>query len=220
MATKLYLHNSSNGTTGLPTTKQSSVTISGGASQSVNKNMTTTIGGTQTSIAVTGATSNYTYICRWVSDVIGQTSIAANTWTITFGFKDGAGATQTFHAALYVWRPSTTTKIATIFDGDYSLATFATTTEKGYKRTFSGSAVASGIQSSDVLCMEFIYAAASPVTQTVYYEGNTDVTTDATTMASVASYLSTPETITLGAPSTITMTPNAATITNKFIHIV
>jgi hypothetical protein len=218
VTTRLYWHNTSNATSGLPTTKQSTVSVSGGASQSVNKDMTITIGTSQTSIAFTENVSTYNYVCRWVSDTIGQSSIAANTWTISYGYSDGAISNNTIRPALYVWRPSTTTKVATIFDSDINNGANTTTTEQGRKSTFSGSAVASGITTGDVLCLEFIFLSGSAVSISTFYDGTTVVTTDKTAASSVAAYIETPETIALGAPASVTATVTGKTNTNKFIN--
>jgi hypothetical protein len=225
MVTRLYWHNTSNGTTGLPTTKQSAQSTAAGnaIATTSNKNMTTTIGTSQTSISYTPpSNSGYAYFGRWVSDVISQTSIAANTWTFSFGYDSFWGTSDTGVAiCIYVWRPTTTTKIATIMDT--TNAQQFNTTERGYILTATGSAVASGITSgTDVLCVEIMTnTSLSGGTLNLYYDGTTAVATNNTAASSVASYIETPENLSLGAGGggggAVTATPTSKVVTNKFI---
>jgi hypothetical protein len=221
MVTRLYWHNTSNGTTGLPTTKQSTQTVAGGLSQSVNKNMTTTIGTSQTSLVISSDFVGNNYYCRWVSDTLSSSSIAANTWTISFAALDQIAAANTIAISVYVWRPSTTTKIGTIFDNTIALGGTISSGETGFKVTFSGSAIASGIVSGDVICIEFMIFVATGLngfSLTSYYDGTTVVTSNATSVSSVASYLETPETITLGViPPVDATSTTISNLTNKFI---
>lgn len=221
MATRLYLRNTSNGTTGLPTTKQSSISAPGGnaQAQTVNKNLSATIGTSQQSIAYsTAGTSGYIYIGRWVSDVISQTTIAANTWTFSFGYDTFWGSSDSgVQICIYVWRPTTSTKIATI--ADTSNAQSFASTETGYKLTVSGSAVSSGITSgTDVLCVEFLTnTSIAGGTIDFYYDGTTAVTTNNTSASSVASYIETPENVIIGPIPFITATSTSKVVTNKII---
>lgn len=178
--------------------------------------MTTTIGTTQTTISFNATTLGYCYFGRWISDIIGQSSIAANTWTLTWGYADAALADAGIAIALYVWRPSTTTKIGTIFDSTIAFSGVSNT-ETGHKVTFSGSAIASGITTNDVLILEFMVNASSPVTKTFYYDGTTVITTNATSVSSAASYVETPENIALGAPIGINATSTSKVITTNII---
>jgi len=221
MVTRLYWHNTSNGTTGLPTTKQSAqATAAGNAIVTTsNKNMTTTIGTSQTSISYSpGGSAGYSYFGRWVSDVISQTSIAANTWTFSFGYSSFWGGSDIGVAiCIYVWRPTTSAKIATIMDTTNAQA--FNSAETGYKLTASGSAVASGITSgTDGLCVEIMTnTSLSGGTLTLYYDGTTVVATNNTAASSVASYIETPENIAIGAVSGVTATATSKVVTNKFI---
>src|SRR5215510_4190777 len=94
MATRLFLHASTSGLPSgtLPSAEQSSRTSANDfeANQATNRLMNTTIGTAQTSLAnsSTGTTSQTDYyVARWVSPVIYQTSIAANTWTFNNATK-------------------------------------------------------------------------------------------------------------------------------------
>src|SRR5689334_2761862 len=106
MVTRLYLRNTSNATANLPTTKQSAQTTIGNAqATTVNKNLLSATGTTQTSITISIG-SGYTYIGRWVSDVISQASIAANTWTFSFGYDSFWGSSDAgVRICIFVWRP-------------------------------------------------------------------------------------------------------------------
>ena len=177
--------------------------------------MTTTIGASQASIGFTSNYGTYNFIGRWVSDIIGQSSIAANTWTITYGYNDAANATSTMHVTIYVWRPGTG-KIGTIFDGDIAIS-FVAGSEHGYIATFSGSAIASGISSTDVLCCEFFLLSPSPVTQTTYYDGTHVITSNGAVESTAAAYIETPENIALGIIPGVDATSTGKVNTNKMI---
>ena len=217
MATRLYLRNTSNGTSGLPTTKQSAQSTVGNAqATTVNKNLSTTIGTSQTSIGITMNTG-YTYVGRWVSDVIGQSSIAANTWTFSFGYDDFWGSTDNgVRICIFVWRPTTTTKIGNVCDASVSQA--YNSTETGYKLTVTGSAVSSITSGTDVLCVEFLTQSQfTGGSANFYYDGTTAVATNDTTASSVASYIETPENVTIGIPPGINATSTSKVVTNKII---
>jgi hypothetical protein len=218
VVTRFYLHNTTNSTTGLPTTKQSSTTtVANAQATTVNKNMTTTIGTSQATIS-NAQGAGYSYICRWISDIIAQTSLAANTWTFSFGYSDFWGSNNSgIVVCIYVWRPSTTTKIGNVCDA--TVAQAFTTGETGYKLTVTGSAVSS-ITTNDVLCVEFLTNSSfSGQTASFYYDGTTAVTTNNTSASSVAAYIETPETISLGSGGggTIDATVTGKVNTNKII---
>ena len=220
MVTRLYLRNTANGTTGLPTTKQSTQTAGSGNAQAttVNKNLSTTIGTSQITLTYAGnGSSGYSYIGRWVSDVISQTSIAANTWTFSFGYDTFWGSSDVgVQVNIFVWRPTTTTKIGTIVDS--SVAQSFSSTETGYKLTISGSAVSSITSGTDVLCVEFLTnVSLGGGTIHFYYDGTTVVTTNNTSASSVAAYIETPEDVTIGPILSIPATSTSKVITTKII---
>jgi hypothetical protein len=216
LATRLYLRNTSNGTANLPTTKQSSrATVNNAQATTVNKNMLSATGTTQTSIPVSIDTG-YMYIGRWVSDVISQTSIAANTWTFSFGYDDFWGSSDNgVQICIFVWRPGTG-KVANVCDTLVAQAFNAS--ETGYKLTVTGSAVTGITSGTDVLCVEFITnGSLGGGNANFYYDGTTAVTTNNTAASSVASYIETPETLTLGPITSITTTTTSKLVANKII---
>lgn len=194
--TRFYLHNTNNATTGLPTTKQSAQAVGGSpTAQTVNKNMTTTIGTSQATYTNSSSFTGYNYWGRWVSDTLG-TSITAQTWTFSFAYDDAFGnISNGVRICIYVWNPGTQTKRGDVCDTVVSQA-FAGT-ETGYKLTVAGSAVTIG--GGDVLCVEFMCNCFSnTVPLHFYFDGTTVVATNNTTTSSCAAYIETPQTITLG----------------------
>lgn len=216
MATRLYWHNAANTlVSNLPTTKQSTQTVSGnGASQSVNKLMNTTIGTTQATITFTGGASTVEYYTRFVTDTIGQSSIAANTWTVRWAFNDQVNADTTANIAIYTYRPGTG-KQSTIYDSTMPFTVAAG--EVGYVNTISGSAVSGISAGTDVLCLEFMESSVAPVTKTLYFDGTNNSFTNGSTVSSAASYIETPENLTFGVAPGVTATTTSKVVTNKFI---
>lgn len=212
MATRLYFHAATDSTTGLPTTEQSSLTSAFNFSaQTNNLQMTTSIGTSQADI--TGTTNNAnlinTYVGKFVSPSLDQTSVAANTWTYNFSTMqeaigsnwpvDGSG---TVRINCYVWRPSNSTKIGTILDGNTAsnLTEPADDVQVVHHTTFTGAAVSS-VQTGDVIIFEawfIIDQSASGSTSPVhfYYDGTTVNTTANATVSNHASFLETPENLT------------------------
>jgi hypothetical protein len=212
--TRFYFHNVANATSGLPTTEQSTLTVGqsaeGGTASALNKTMNTTIGTGQLSLAMTisGTVAKNCYYTRFVSVPLFQTSIAANTWTYNFAAAEGStflnfpvsGTNQPVRVNCYVWRPSTSTKIGTILDGN----TASTVTEgtnnqiRSQQTTFAGAAVSS-MQNGDVVILEvwFIVTPQVSFAATFYYDGTTVNTTAGSTVTNHASFLETPETLTL-----------------------
>jgi hypothetical protein len=176
--------------------------------------MNTTIGTSQATISFTGGNSTIDYYTRFVTDTIGQTSIAANTWTIRWAYADLANADNTANIAIYTYRPGTG-KQSTIYD---STMTFTIASgEIGYVNTISGSAVSGISAGTDVLCCEFMTTSIAPVTKNFYYDGTNSTFTNGSSVSSAASYMETPETITFGLPPGVTATTTAKVVTNKFI---
>jgi len=216
LATRIYLRNTANSLSNLPTTKQSTrATVGNAQATTVNKNLLTTAGTSQTSIAISIG-SGYTYIGRWVSDVLGNSSIAANTWTFSFGYDSFWGSSDNgMQICIYVWRPGTG-KVANVCDT--SVAQAYNGSENGYKLTVAGSAIASISTGIDVLCVEFMSnGSLAGGNANFYYDGTTAVTTNDTAASSVASYIETPESLTFGVIPGVTATPTGKAITNKVI---
>lgn len=208
MATRLYFHaaNSAVGGT-LPAAEQSALTAALSVdAQTVNRNMDTNIGSSATSRTFLSANATRDiYITKFVSPPIYQTSIAANTWTYAFtADEDSAtpnfpvnGANQPVYLNVYVWKPSSGTKVGTILDGNTASTVDegGVATKVGHVVTFTGSAVA-GLTSGDaVIVAEIWFRVASTVlniTCRYYFDGATTVVENATNAAS-ASYVETPE---------------------------
>jgi hypothetical protein len=234
LVTRLYFHNATDSTTGLPTAEQASLTsnLNMEGSQTTNRQMNITIGTSQASVSgIHGSTSLKTiYFTRFVSAALSVSSISANTWTYNFSTKE-VSASENFpvsgsgfvYAVCYVWRPSSSTKVGTIIDG-FTAANItepAANTQVVHHTTFSGSSVAS-LVAGDVIIFEVWFdvdpaAGAGTTTISFFYDGTTANTTNNATVSNHASFLETPQD-NLFAPSTITMTESAAkTYSNKFI---
>jgi hypothetical protein len=202
--------------------------------------MNTTIGsGVQTN-AFTGnmaITSRNYYVTRFVSPLIYQTSIAANTWVYAFAHRQTAtgcnypvsGNNAAVRVNIYVWKPSNGTKYGTILDGN----TAATVDEGAANATIghlvnaTGSAVSSLTSGDAVIIIEAWFVITSGVatsqTLTYYYDGTTTFTENASGLTQPASYLETPENLTLTAPQniertaadTLTLTESTARVKGK-----
>lgn len=237
--TRLYFRDITNATSGLPTTEQSSLTADASVvSQATNKTLSRTKGtAPQTSILNTslGGTSqrNY-YFCRFVSEGLSSSSIAANTWTYNFCADANhatanfpvSGTNQPVRVNIYVWRPSNSSKVGTILDGNTASGVDepSVAIQTVHHVTFTGAAVSS-IQPDDVICFEVWFVvtqSGSPqFAQEWYYDGATENTTKNSTTPETgedhASFIETPETLSW-AGDQITMTQAAAkTYSNKFI---
>jgi hypothetical protein len=172
--------------------------------------MNVTIGTSQTSLANsstpdTGA-HNY-YVARWVSPVLNQTSVAANTWTYNFASAESnananfpcSGTNQPVRVNCYVWKPSNGTKYGTILDGNTGnlFDEPAVTTETAHEGTFTGAAVSSLTANDAVIVFEAWFvltqAHASAYTQTFYFDGTTENSTENAAVSNHASFISTPE---------------------------
>jgi hypothetical protein len=127
--TRFYLHAALNDLTDLPTSEQSSLALDANADPiTTNRLMdldpgTGQIGLTANTIDINPR--NY-YFTRFVSPRIFQSSISANTWTYNFAAEQEhssvnfpvSGTDKSVYVSLYVWRPSTQTKIGTIAEGN------------------------------------------------------------------------------------------------------
>lgn len=217
MTTRFYFHAANSGILGtLPTAEQSALTaIKTADAVTVNRLMDTTIGAGQTTISFTcNATTSLQdyYFTKFVSPLLVQTSIAANTWTYTIGTRNTgstnanfpvSGVNQPVYVNCYVWKPSTGAKVGTILDGNTASVyneNAAINTEYYKIGTFTGAAV-SGLTAGDaVIVLEVWFrvtaSAAAAVQLAIFIDGATVSANDATTN-DCASYLETPETISL-----------------------
>jgi len=208
MATKLYLHASTSSVTGtLPTDEQSSLTPDANdfeGSRTTNRTMNTTIGVSQANLTNTStadtSSHNY-YVSRWVSPLLYQGNVSANTWTFEFGAKESnaaanfpvSGTAVAGRVNCYIWKPSNGTKVGTILDGNTNAdCEEAGTTQSVINMTFSGAQVTGMTPGDAVLVIEMwaivTQANGTQRTQDVYYDGTTENST-----SSEAAYLSTPE---------------------------
>lgn len=222
MVTKFYWHNTISTTTGLPTTEQSSqTTVASGIGEPQNQTleMDTVKGTSQVNGSYSTSATSIMFLGRWVSDIIGQTNIQANTWTVSYGYQDTNGGDGPFYFNVYVWRPSNSSKVGTIFDGSINKSV-TNTAKRTFVTTFTGQAV-SGLQTNDVICMEFLVKLGGGgffgATKRQYLDGTTEATADNQSFTSIASYISTPENITFGPITSITASVTAKTLANKFI---
>lgn len=223
--TKLYFHQATSTVSGtLPSTNQSALTLNKlSDAVTVNRSMNTTIGTSQVGKAIPTdgvTTTQNLYFARFISMELGSQTISANTWDYNFAAMANnlnanfpVNTSGPVYINLYVWRPSTGAKVGTILEGnsnsDYAEVNTASA-EKACHGTFSGSSLA--IQNNDVLCFEAIFQVAQGTanarTDTFYYDGTTENTTNNTTVSSHASFIQTPQTLSL-ASNSIDMTPNA-----------
>ena len=238
--TKLYFHNTTSGLGGLPTTEQSSLTPDNTSDAlTINRTMSPTIGSAQTSKVCTtkaSTSSQVAYFTRFVSNVLGVTSIAANTWNYAWaGAEDNVNANfpcsadnKAITVCVYVWNTNNSTKVGNVLDGssntDYN-ETNNVSTETSYFGTFAGSAVNS-IPAGSVLVYEavfqFTHNNSTARTITYYYDGATETNSNQTTVTNHASYIETPQALTFAGGNVVktltethTATSTVARITNK-----
>jgi hypothetical protein len=142
------------------------------------------------------------YLGRFTSRKLAAQTITAQTWTLAVAtLETNAGANSFTVASVYVWRPGTSSVVGYIYDSDSPLGVEWSTTLDGQVLTFSGAAVT--CQLGDVLVMEFwrhaaTQGAATAWLQQLNYNGHVDVL--GTTTADPASYLETPQNLTLDTP--------------------
>jgi hypothetical protein len=240
MTTTIFFHAATSVVVGtLPATEQSALTAADNMDPvTTNRSMNITKGTLQTSVskslALTPALKNF-YCTRWVSDPLdsGSTSISANTWTVSVGcsaanisqnaFPGNGSAPGGTQCCLYVWRPSTGTKVGNVFDRQSSTGGTAgsTTSETSNVFTFVGSAVTGTV--GDVLIFEFWAVTQSDTSNvsalcTLFFDGTNQENTANVANSSIASYVSTPQTLTFAIPP-IDCTVTGVTLTNKFIFV-
>jgi hypothetical protein len=237
MVTRLYFHNSDSSISGtLPSAKRQAATSTIDMTpQTTNKSMNTTIGTTQTSIAITPTTTGayfYYYGTRFLSQFLNQTGITANTWTLNYaigasvtvsggGIPVAASTLGRCYLSVYVWRPSTGAVVGDIFNGTVAVTNRTASGEKSAVGTFAGSAVASATTTDIIVCeiwIGFVASSVKPVL-TIYYDGTTVTTATNTAVTNHAAFIETPENLSFSsdAPASINMTPNKITLQNKFI---
>jgi hypothetical protein len=230
--TKLYFHNTTSPIANLPTTEQSALTADNNSdAQTVNRTMSPTIGSSQTSkVCATKAStsSQVVYFTKFVSNVLGVTSITSQTWNYAFAVAEDnvnanfpcSGDGKTVSVSVYVWNATNGTKVGDVLNGD-SNADYnepnSTATETTLFGTFHGAAVNS-IPAGSVL----VYEAIFQITQnnstarslTYYYDGNTETNTNGDTVSNHASYIETPQALTFAGGNVVKTLTSTVTISS------
>ncbi len=225
MATRLYFRSTASGLSNLPTDEQSTLAPAKVVDAvTVNKTLSETIGGGQTALLMasnaTTSQQNY-YFSRFVSDALNMASLPAQTWTYNFatiqtnlgGNFPTSSANLPVYVCCYVWRPSTTTKVGNVLDGNSASAydEIAANAERVGHGTFSGSAVNS-MAAGDVLVFEVWFritqASATSYNLSFCYNGTTANTTKNTSVTNHASFIESPQNFTFDTGPIVT-TPNA-----------
>ena len=188
--------------------------------------MDTTIGTSETSLSIAQGTGTY-YYTKFVSPLIYQTSIAANTWLYRFGAQSQdtgnnfpvSGNNAAVRVTAYVWKPSNGTKYADIID-----STSAATVDEGAASfklwkitTFAGSQV-TGLTSGDaVIVFEVWFSIAVGTGPSgnclIYFDGTDDTYGDGAIITSGASFIETPENLAFSAGQNIERALPTETIT-------
>lgn len=213
MATKLYLHRTEITTPAtLPSGEQSSLTADanlfdnedGTENRLMDRTISTSAQTSLTNTSTADTSSHNYYIARWVSPMLTQTSVAANTWTVEFAASE-ANAAANFpvsgtgvagRVCCYVWKPSNGTKYGNILDGNTAADwEEAGTTQSIVSGTFTGAAVNS-LTSGDAVIVFELWAIVTQANgtarvQTVFYDGTTENST-----TNEAAFISTPENLT------------------------
>lgn len=147
-------------------------------------------GPAQTTIAQLGdatTSSRSNYIARYTSDALVAQTFGAGTWNfgLALSEQDG-GANSRLLLSVYVWRPSNSSVVGYILDTTSPFTNEWAATEDRYLDTFTGADVT--CQDGDVLVVEVWRSSSSQATatawsQTIYFDGITDVLASAPTNA-------------------------------------
>lgn len=172
--------------------------------------MNTTIGAAQTTVQLASNASssaqNY-YFTRFVSPPLDAQTVSANTWTYNFAARESStsanfpctGNNKTIYISCYLWRPGTG-KVAAILEGSST----GNNSEQGaniscFPTSFSGSQVTA--QAKDVICLEVWFqitqGSATSYTDNYYFDGTTVNTTQGAIVTNHASFLETPQNLTI-----------------------
>lgn len=161
------------------------------------KTMNATIGAAQVSSAGI-PTQNNARFGQFVSPPLASQTIAAQNITLNIARSDTAAASGTeWGMRLYVYRPSNQTVVGYILGSATAAVQYSATsvntadaTEQSFQDSaFSGSAVT--CQDGDILVCEVYVTTwdATGNTQTLYYDGTTETTSDNTTVSNHASFI-------------------------------
>lgn len=215
MPTKLYFHNAATTVTGtLPTTEQATATAAWTTTGATTlRSMNTTIGSAQASLAGTAVAGDGTARDGWYGYFCSDTLLTAQTvggGTIIFNCADsitnGDPNVRPNSLNIYVWRPSTGTKVGTVRDSTGTslggTEPSATNSEQVTHITgITSSAVSAA--AGDVIIVE-VWTRYTPTgmfqtsTCTLFYDGTTETTTENTVVTSQASYIQFTENLTFG----------------------
>ena len=200
MPTRLFLRNLTSDPT--PTAGEKSTalpvgTFSGNSGTAETRSLSEAKGAAQTSITLASLSQTAhqdNYLARFSSIPLAAQAIPAQTWTLAVATSEGNAQANSFTiGSIYVWRPSTNAVVGFLYDSDTAVGVEWLATEDGQVLSLTGSAVTAA--DGDILVLEFWRHAtqgmAAVYTQTIFFEGTTDVT-DATT-ADAASYLESAE---------------------------
>ena len=203
MATTFYFHDATNAAAGTyPTGEQSATTPTWSSTGATTlRTMNTFVGSLQASrpgTSASGASTQSGFLGYFVSPPLGGVQkVGGGSMTLaTASTEANVGMNFNINGLnIYVWRPSTGTKVGTIRD---SAGTSLGGIETGLVETtnyitgITSTAVTAGI--GDVIVCEvwatFTQAGSSPAYATnFYYDGTTAITADAIAISSAASYI-------------------------------
>lgn len=202
---------------------------------SVSRSMTIEKGTSETSFVVNGIAFNGTqssWVTKFISPpLVNVTQINAVTWTSATAKKESS-TNSNFGGmlfCLYVWRPSTNSKVGNnIYDasgeGGFAEPASANTQRlgKGNLTYAGGGAQVTGVENGDVLVLEVFLRKSQTVAtayiDTWYYDGTNehDGTSTGTTITDIASYIQTSQDLTFQSPEQ-DATSTAKEVINKFI---
>jgi hypothetical protein len=210
MATKLYLHNVSNAVSGtFPAGEQSALNTASFTATGANtlKTMDLSLGSVQSTLAGTSlanTTQQYGFMGFFSSpELKGNQTVGGGTWTINHAQAESSLNMNFFIniVNIYVWRPSTNTKIGTIKDSTTSLGGLEPSvinTERVNLFNFTTSQV-SALDGDVIICelwSVLTQATVASNTATIYFDGTTENTTQDAVVTSQASYLNITENLT------------------------
>ena len=210
MATKLYLHNVSNAVSGtFPAGEQSALNTASFTATGANtlKTMDLSLGSVQSTLAgasLANLVQQYGFMGFFSSpELKGDQTVGGGTWTINHAQAESSLNMNFFIniVNIYVWRPSTNTKIGTIKDSTTSLGGLEPSvinTERVNLFNFTTSQV-SALDGDVIICelwSVLTQATAASNTATIYFDGTTENTTQDAVVTSHASYLNITENLT------------------------
>lgn len=212
MATTLYFHDAANALTGtFPTNTQSAtvptVTATGATTL---RTMDTSVGAAQASRAVTtaAATAQTAFMAYFCSNTLNLPQTVGGGSMVLNGAEAESSNSANFWINainIYVWRPSSGTKVGTILDsaGTSLGGTEPTSTNSEQVTHITGIATSavSALGGDVIICevwVAFTQQNTNQYTGTFYYDGTTVTTTENAAVSNHASYVQLAETLTFG----------------------